>query len=74
MDQGMPLTLKLHCMAAHSERVQVLDEPVSMEDTPTWFEGAKLNWAENMLKCRSKDKIAIVEVVGRVARLSERSH
>lgn len=33
-----------------------------MEDTPTWFEGAKLNWAENMLRCRSKDKIAIVEV------------
>lgn len=28
---------------------------------PTWFSQARLNWAENMLQCRSPDKVALIE-------------
>lgn len=39
---------------------QVLDSSVPMDAIPQWFNGAKLNWAENSLWCRSSDKIAII--------------
>ena len=28
---------------------------------PPWFSQAKINWAENLLACRSSDKIALVQ-------------
>ena len=30
-------------------------------DNPAWFSEASLNWAENMLRCRSSEKTALVE-------------
>ncbi|KAF8321164.1 acetoacetate-CoA ligase [Clavulina sp. PMI_390] len=37
-------------------------EPLSpMESAPAWFPKAKINWAENMLKCRQDDKIAMIQ-------------
>lgn len=39
---------------------QVLDTSVPMDGIPEWFKGAKLNWAENSLWCRSSEKIAII--------------
>lgn len=30
-------------------------------DNPPWFTEAKLNWAENMLRCRSPHKFALIE-------------
>ncbi|GBM00512.1 Acetoacetyl-CoA synthetase [Araneus ventricosus] len=38
----------------------VIDLNVPMSDSPKWFEGAKLNFAENMLKYRD-DRIALVQ-------------
>lgn len=37
----------------------VVDESVSISELPTWFKGARLNFAENLLWCRSSDKVAI---------------
>lgn len=28
---------------------------------PAWFTDAKVNWAENMLQCRSAEKVALIE-------------
>ncbi|KAJ7068285.1 acetoacyl-CoA synthetase [Mycena amicta] len=30
-------------------------------ENPPWFTGAKLNWAENMLSCRSSEKVALIQ-------------
>ncbi|KFM82955.1 Acetoacetyl-CoA synthetase, partial [Stegodyphus mimosarum] len=38
---------------------QVIDKNVPMEDSPSWFEGARLNFAENLLKYRD-DHIALI--------------
>ncbi|GFT93874.1 acetoacetyl-CoA synthetase, partial [Nephila pilipes] len=38
----------------------VLDLNAPMNDLPKWYEGAKLNFAENLLKYRD-DKIAIIQ-------------
>ncbi|GFR19548.1 acetoacetyl-CoA synthetase [Trichonephila clavata] len=38
---------------------QVIDLTVSMEETPEWFKGARLNFAENLLKYRD-NKVAII--------------
>lgn len=35
--------------------------PQSPASNPPWFSEAKLNWAENMLRCRAADKIALVQ-------------
>ncbi|KAK4055353.1 hypothetical protein OIO90_003191 [Microbotryomycetes sp. JL221] len=42
---------------------QVIDLTVPMQDIPSWFEGAKLNWAENMLQAGMKtpEKVAVIE-------------
>lgn len=32
----------------------VVDAAASPADNPTWFAEARLNWAENMLRCRSE--------------------
>lgn len=40
---------------------EVIDLSIRMDAIPAWFTGAKLNWAENMLRCRSADKVALVE-------------
>ncbi|CEG72538.1 Putative Acetoacetate-CoA ligase [Rhizopus microsporus] len=39
---------------------QVLDNSVPMDSIPEWFKGARLNFAENLLWCKSKDKTAII--------------
>ncbi|SAM00002.1 hypothetical protein [Absidia glauca] len=39
---------------------RVLDTSRRMDSIPEWFEGARLNVAENMLWCRSADKTAII--------------
>ncbi|KAI0244194.1 hypothetical protein L0F63_007386, partial [Massospora cicadina] len=38
---------------------EVVDEKAKLSDLPTWFEGARLNFAENLLWCRSGEKVAI---------------
>lgn len=39
----------------------VVDLSASPPANPPWFSDAKLNWAENMLHCRSPEKIAIIQ-------------
>ncbi|KAL1747449.1 hypothetical protein HDZ31DRAFT_80433 [Schizophyllum fasciatum] len=39
----------------------VVDASARPPDNPAWFRDAKLNWAENMLVCRSPDKVALVQ-------------
>lgn len=39
---------------------QVLDNSAPMDSIPEWFKGARLNFAENLLWCKSKDKTAII--------------
>ncbi|KAF9514059.1 hypothetical protein BS47DRAFT_1362010 [Hydnum rufescens UP504] len=41
----------------------VVDEGALMSSVPTWFPNARLNWAENMLKCRSSTKIALIQEI-----------
>jgi acetoacetyl-CoA synthetase len=31
-----------------------------MDQIPAWFLGARLNFAENLLWCRDKDKVALI--------------
>ena len=38
----------------------VVDGNAAPSDNPAWFPGAKLNWAENQLRCRS-NKVAMVQ-------------
>lgn len=42
------------------QATRVLDTSRRMDSIPEWFEGARLNVAENMLWCRSADKTAII--------------
>ncbi|KAJ7179126.1 acetoacetyl-CoA synthetase [Mycena filopes] len=39
----------------------IIDESLNISANPRWFNDARLNWAENMLQCRSKDKVALVQ-------------
>ncbi|KAI9279063.1 acetoacetate-CoA ligase [Umbelopsis sp. AD052] len=47
-------------MLSSKKGQQVLDTTVPMDAIPEWFKGAKLNWAENSLWCRSSEKVAII--------------
>ncbi|TFK55716.1 acetoacetyl-CoA synthetase [Heliocybe sulcata] len=38
-----------------------VDNSALPAENPPWFVDAKLNWAENMLRCRSPDKIALIQ-------------
>lgn len=38
---------------------EVVDENAKISDLPNWFEGARLNFAENLLWCWSFEKVAI---------------
>jgi acetoacetyl-CoA synthetase len=42
----------------------VVDKEASPAANPSWFSEASLNWAENMLLCRSKEKIALIHASG----------
>ncbi|KAJ6613430.1 acetoacetyl-CoA synthetase [Mycena sp. CBHHK59/15] len=39
----------------------VVDESVNISQNPPWFSDAHVNWAENMLHCRSQDKVALIQ-------------
>lgn len=39
----------------------IVDNDAVPQVNPPWFEEAKLNWAENMLHCRSEHKIALIQ-------------
>ncbi|KAF9247056.1 hypothetical protein BU15DRAFT_84622 [Melanogaster broomeanus] len=39
----------------------VVDNAASPAANPPWFSEARLNWAENMLLCRSKERIALIQ-------------
>lgn len=39
----------------------VVDESVNISENPPWFTEARVNWAENMLHCRSSDKVALIQ-------------
>ncbi|CCM02494.1 uncharacterized protein FIBRA_04595 [Fibroporia radiculosa] len=41
----------------------VVDASALPPANPSWFPEAKLNWAENMLRCRSPDKTALIEAI-----------
>ncbi|KAG0167644.1 hypothetical protein DFQ28_005697 [Apophysomyces sp. BC1034] len=43
-----------------AKATQTLDRSRRMDEIPEWFKGARLNFAENLLWCRSNDKVAIV--------------
>lgn len=42
-------------------KAHVVDTTKKPCDNPAWFEGAKVNWAENMLWCRDESKVALIE-------------
>jgi hypothetical protein len=46
----------------------VLDPAAKPADVPQWFKEARLNWAENMLRCRDPNKVALVELGASLAR------
>ncbi|KFM81986.1 Acetoacetyl-CoA synthetase, partial [Stegodyphus mimosarum] len=49
-----------HCGIIYSKNFdQVIDLNIPMEDSPEWFEGARLNLAENILKFRD-DHVALI--------------
>jgi len=37
----------------------VVDKNAAPSDNPAWFPGAKLNWAQNQLRCRSNNAALI---------------
>ncbi|KAJ7180097.1 acetoacetyl-CoA synthetase [Mycena crocata] len=39
----------------------VVDESVNISQNPPWFTQARVNWAENMLHCRSREKVALIQ-------------
>jgi acetoacetyl-CoA synthetase len=39
----------------------VVDNNAVPATNPPWFNEARINWAENMLICRSADKIALIQ-------------
>lgn len=39
--------------------LQVVDTSKSIADVPEWFKGSRLNYAENLLKHKDNDKIAL---------------
>ncbi|KII95198.1 hypothetical protein PLICRDRAFT_34037 [Plicaturopsis crispa FD-325 SS-3] len=39
----------------------IVDNAALPADNPTWFADARVNWAENMLRCRSADKVALIQ-------------
>ncbi|KAI9250553.1 acetoacetate-CoA ligase [Phascolomyces articulosus] len=39
---------------------EILDQSLPMDAVPEWFKGARLNFAENLLWCKSSEKIAII--------------
>jgi acetoacetyl-CoA synthetase len=39
----------------------VVDESVNISENPPWFTEARVNWAENMLHCRSSEKVALIQ-------------
>ncbi|TDL29505.1 acetoacyl-CoA synthetase [Rickenella mellea] len=39
----------------------VVDAHATPAANPAWFTDAKVNWAENMLQCRSAEKVALIE-------------
>lgn len=38
---------------------QVIDASKRISDVPEWFKGARLNYAENLLKHSDQDKVAL---------------
>lgn len=38
---------------------QVVDATKRISDVPQWFKGARLNYAENLLKHADQDKVAL---------------
>ena len=38
---------------------QVVDTSKGISDVPEWFKGARLNYAENLLKHADQDKVAL---------------
>ncbi|KAK0453664.1 acetoacetyl-CoA synthetase [Armillaria borealis] len=47
----------------------VVDPQAKPSDNPLWFSDSKINWAENMLQCRS-DKVAIIQATEPIANQS----
>ncbi|KAI9488917.1 acetoacetate-CoA ligase [Zychaea mexicana] len=43
-----------------STDADILDQSLPMDAVPEWFKGARLNFAENLLWCKSSEKIAII--------------
>lgn len=39
----------------------IVDAQAVPASNPSWFREAKVNWAENMLRCRSEHKIALIQ-------------
>lgn len=49
---------RLMCDFAHS-LFQVVDVSKRISDVPEWFKGSRLNYAENLLKHKDQDKVAL---------------
>jgi len=44
----------------HSAKAtRVIDKNISMDKIPVWFEGARMNYAENLLRYGDDDKVAM---------------
>lgn len=49
-----------YCQVVHSKKAdQVIDKSVNIQKVPKWFTGARLNYAENLLRYPNKDKVAL---------------
>lgn len=47
------------CLWLYYAFLQVVDTSKSIADVPEWFKGSRLNYAENLLKHKDNDKIAL---------------
>ncbi|TFK75898.1 acetoacyl-CoA synthetase [Pluteus cervinus] len=50
-----------HVNVLGSKGTHVVNNAALPSENPPWFNGAALNWAENMLYCRSADKLALIQ-------------
>ncbi|KAF8812424.1 acetoacetyl-CoA synthetase [Phlegmacium glaucopus] len=41
----------------------IVDTHALPSQNPPWFSDARVNWAENMLQCRSESKVALIEAI-----------
>ncbi|KAJ7228657.1 acetoacetyl-CoA synthetase [Mycena pura] len=49
------------CAIIGDKGKHVVDGSVNISQNPPWFTDTRVNWAENMLQCRSNEKVALIQ-------------